>query len=67
MTNGGKTLGFINPDVYRIGVSSNYDADFHDIIKGGSPSYAAVEGFDLVTGWDSPNGQALIDALVSGK
>ncbi|HEY1658506.1 MAG TPA: S53 family peptidase, partial [Candidatus Sulfotelmatobacter sp.] len=64
--NGDKTIGFINPYVYRIGVSSNYDTDFHDIIKGGSPSYSAVEGFDLVTGWGSPNG-GLIDALVSGK
>jgi hypothetical protein len=29
---------FIDPYVYRIGVSSNYDADFHDIIKGGRPA-----------------------------
>jgi subtilase family serine protease len=62
---GYSALGFIDPYVYGFGVSSNYDVDFHDITSGKSGSYRAVKGYDLVTGWGSPNGQALINALVS--
>jgi kumamolisin len=59
-------VGFINPTVYSIGTGSSYGADFHDISSGVSGSYSAVTGFDLVTGWGSPNGVALINALASG-
>jgi kumamolisin len=60
-------LGFINPYLYSFGVSSSYGTDFHDITSGKSGSYAAVTGYDLVTGWGSPNGQGLINALVGEK
>lgn len=60
-------LGFINPYLYSFGVSSSYDTDFHDITSGKSGSYTAVTGYDLVTGWGSPNGQGLINALVGEK
>jgi subtilase family serine protease len=63
-TNGFSTLGFINPFLYSFGLSSNYGTDFHDITSGKSGSYSAVTGYDLVTGWGSPNGQGLINALV---
>ena len=43
------------------------DTDFHDITSGTSGSYSAVTGYDLVTGWGSPNGQGLINALVGEK
>jgi len=61
---GYSTLGFIDPYLYSFGVSSSYDTDFHDITSGKSGSYSAVTGYDLVTGWGSPNGQGLINALV---
>ena len=61
------TLGLINPYLYSFGVSSNYATDFHDITSGTSGSYSAVKGYDLVTGWGSPNGQGLINALVGEK
>ncbi|HXY97863.1 MAG TPA: S53 family peptidase [Steroidobacteraceae bacterium] len=61
---GYSTLGFLNPYLYGFGLSSSYDTDFHDITSGRSGSYSAVKGYDLVTGWGSPNGQALINALV---
>ncbi len=61
-SNGQPPLGFINPAIYNIGVSSGYDTDFHDITSG-SNGYPAVTGYDLVTGWGSPNGSALITAL----
>jgi subtilase family serine protease len=57
-----KPLGFINPTIYAIGASSNYDANFHDI-TGGSNGYSATVGYDLATGWGSPNGGALIGTL----
>jgi subtilase family serine protease len=64
MLNGMPTLGFINPALYDIGLSSSYDTDFHDI-NSGSNGYAATTGYDLATGWGSPNGSALISALIS--
>jgi len=61
--NGQPPLGFINPTLYTIGLSSNYDADFHDITSG-SNGDPATTGYDLATGWGSPNGAALINALL---
>jgi subtilase family serine protease len=66
-TNGYATIGFINPYLYSFGTSSSYGTDFHDITSGKSGSYSAVTGYDLVTGWGSPNGLGLINALVSEK
>jgi kumamolisin len=60
-------IGFIDPYLYSFGVSSSYGTDFHDITSGKSGSYSAVTGYDLVTGWGSPNGQGLINALVGEK
>jgi subtilase family serine protease len=67
VANGYKTIGYINPYLYAFGVSSSYTTDFHDITSGKSGSYSAVTGYDLVTGWGSPNGQGLINALVGEK
>ena len=66
-TNGFSDIGFINPYLYSFGVSSSYATDFHDITSGKSGSYSAVKGYDLVTGWGSPNGIGLINALVAEK
>jgi kumamolisin len=67
LANGDALLGFIDPALYTIGLGSSYDTDFHDITSGTSGSYSAVTGYDLVTGWGSPNGVALITALVGGS
>ena len=61
----GKTLGFLNPAIYDIGVGASYHKDFHDVTSGSNGSYSAVTGYDLVTGWGSPDGPNLIDALVA--
>ena len=58
-------IGFLDPFFYEIGVSSSYTTDFHDITSGKSGSFSAVTGYDLVTGWGSPNGANLINALVT--
>ncbi len=55
-------IGFLNPTIYSQNVTSAYAADFHDIASGTSGSYSAVTGYDLVTGWGSPNA-GLIAAL----
>jgi kumamolisin len=65
VADGKATIGFINPTIYAQNVTSSYDADFHDITSGTSGSYSAVVGYDLVTGWGSPNGTGLIDALTA--
>jgi len=65
VANGSKTVGFINPTLYTIGGGSSYDTDFHDITSG-SNGYSATTGYDLATGWGSPNGSALITALAGG-
>lgn len=67
---GESTVGFINPTIYAENVSGGaltaaYTTDFHDITSGTSGSYSAVTGYDLVTGWGSPNGTGLINALTS--
>ncbi len=52
-------IGFINPTIYSQNVSdgalsSAYTTNFHDITSGTSGSYSASTGYDLVTGWGSP-------------
>jgi subtilase family serine protease len=68
VANGESTVGFINPTIYAQNVSGGalsaaYAADFHDITSGTSGSFSAGTGYDLVTGWGSPNGTGLINAL----
>jgi subtilase family serine protease len=64
LAGGRSALGFLNPALYAIGTGSSYDSDFHDITSGSNGEFSAVTGFDLVTGWGSPDGPNLIDALV---
>ncbi len=68
----GRHLGFVNPAIYRIGRSASYRAAFHDITTGNNTpafpghtitGYTATPGWDPVTGWGSPNAQALIPLL----
>src|SRR5580700_8490285 len=60
---GDPTIGFINPIIYQQNITSSYATDFHDITSGTSGSFSAEVGYDLVTGWGSPNGVGLINAL----
>ena len=63
------TVGFLNPALYAIGSSPSYTLNFHDITVGNnfsssSPShYSAAAGYDLCTGWGTPNGTNLINSL----
>ncbi len=62
--NGVGRAGFINPNIYALNTTNyeNYRSDFHDIATGANHINQAVEGYDLVTGWGSPN-SGLIGAL----
>lgn len=61
-TNKKPRIGFLNPAIYGLGASSP-TSDLHDIITGNNGGYSALPGYDLATGWGSPAGQPLINAL----
>ena len=66
LANGNATVGFLNPAIYAIGKGSSYASAFHDITTGNntntsSPTkFHAVAGYDLCTGWGTPNAASLI-------
>ena len=43
--------------------TSNYDAGFHDIVKGKSGKFSCTASYDLVTGLGPPHGKGLIELL----
>ena len=60
----GGPVGFLNGAIYQLGASSNYSSSFHDITLGnnsdtnaefGVDGFSAGTGFDLATGWGTPN------------
>lgn len=61
-TNGSLPPGFIDPTIYPLGLGSTYSTLFHDITSG-SNGFPAVTGYDLASGWGSPNGSGLLNAL----
>jgi subtilase family serine protease len=56
---GHKSVGFINPALYSLGLSAKYNTDLNDITVG-SNGYSATKGYDLVTGWGSPKAGGFI-------
>jgi hypothetical protein len=68
-TYGNGPAGFLNPALYAIGASAGYGTNFHDITTGNNTNanspdaYFAVAGYDLCTGWGTPNGSNLINTL----
>src|ERR1700683_1216514 len=59
----GESIGFINPIIYPAAEGSSYGTDFHDITSGSCGKYSAATGFDLCTGWGSPNTTGIINLL----
>jgi len=66
----GHPLGYVNPTIYQIG----YSFAFHDITQGnnavcsglcGENGFLAGKGYDLTTGWGTPNVSFLIAALAA--
>jgi len=72
----GHALGFINPALYTIANSKNYDQDFHAITSGNNSitlktgrvkGYSASSGWNAVTGLGTPNAAKLLPDLMSTK
>ena len=67
----GKPLGFVNPAIYKLAQSAAYANDFHDITTGNNqmfgttPSETAGIGYDLASGWGTPNVSNLLPDLVA--
>src|SRR5262249_18446245 len=68
------SVGWLNPSLYLLGKASGHDAYFHDIVQGNNftpwndepnaaNEYVAVPGYDCCTGWGTPTGRAIIEAL----
>ena len=60
----GKPLGFLNPALYQLAGKG-----FHDITRGnnsmdGVPGYQAGEGWDMATGWGTPDAAVLLPLLI---
>jgi subtilase family serine protease len=56
----GHALGFLNLKLYSLGALVGQSQFFHDITVGnnsfnGVPGYAATAGWDLASGWGTPN------------
>ena len=54
VANGGRPLGNLNPQLYRVAAGSNLPG-FRDVRRGGNAVDLAQPGYDLVTGLGSPN------------
>jgi subtilase family serine protease len=67
--NGLSPVGFLNPTFYALCKGTDYDSCFHDITTGNNTNlwsantFFAVAGYDLCTGWGTPKGANLINAL----
>ena len=72
-------VGFLNPLIYKIGASSHYSADFHDITPPSNSSlpsnndegfnggaYPVTQGYDMATGWGTFDATKLTADLVAG-
>jgi len=56
----GRPLGFVNPKLYLLGALGEQAEFFRDVKTGnnaanGVPGYDATSGFDLASGWGTPN------------
>ncbi len=68
----GSPVGFLNSAIYQLAASSSYSGAFHDITAGensdtlgqfGVDGFAAGAGYDLATGWGTPNAANFIADL----
>jgi hypothetical protein len=69
MAAGQPPVGFANPMLYELARGPEYSALFHDVTTGNntnlsvSNEFFARPGYDLCTGWGTPNGSNLLNAL----
>ena len=66
----GRPLGFLNIALYELGNSRRAADSFHDITVGnnsfapGVPGYSATPGWDLASGWGTPQTETLVKNLI---
>jgi subtilase family serine protease len=66
-------VGFANPTLYELARGPEYPALFHDVTAGNNTNlsvgyeFFAQPGYDLCTGWGTPNGSNLINALAHNQ
>ena len=72
VANGRPSIGFANPAIYALGREAGYTLGLHDIMTGSNVTpfslpgkFLAVPGYDLCTGWGTPTGSNLVNALVA--
>jgi subtilase family serine protease len=63
----GDSIGFINPILYPAALTSSYGTYFHDITSGSCGTYSGITGYDLCTGWGSPNTTGLINLFAGSS
>ena len=63
----GGSIGSIYDVIYTIGRSSAYTSNMRDITSGNNVIYNACPGYDLVTGWGSPNSDNAINSPSSNN
>jgi subtilase family serine protease len=59
----GDTIGFIDPILYPAALTSSYGTYFHDVTSGSCGTFSGLTGYDLCTGWGSPNTTGIINLL----
>jgi subtilase family serine protease len=59
----GDTIGYIDPIIYPAALTSSYGTYFHDVTSGSCGTYSGLTGYDLCTGWGSPNTTGIINLL----
>jgi subtilase family serine protease len=71
--NGQPPIGFANATLYELARGPDYLSLFHDVTDGNNTNlgisyeFFAQPGYDLCTGWGTPNGSNLINALVQNQ
>jgi subtilase family serine protease len=63
----GETIGFIDPILYPAALTSSYGTYFHDVTSGSCGTFSGLTGYDLCTGWGSPNTTGIINLLAAGS
>ncbi len=57
------SVGYLNPTIYQQLAAAA--GTFHDITSGNNGAYQAGAGWDACSGWGSPNGAAIFQALAA--
>ncbi len=57
------SVGYLNPTIYQQLAAAA--GTFHDITSGNNGAYQAGAGWDAYSGWGSPNGAAIFQALAA--